>query len=214
MPAHVFDRMLATGLLPAPDPDGTWPATEVARFDAVLALAPRARSLERRVLLLHLSGFLPSLAARRAAALSLVDTIRPAARKMARVRQELDALAERARLGGPRLRRPRTYALPLAREQWRVVLEAANDELWQAEWQLAARYASILASIAQAEGLPDVDLPEEERLVLVLVTQLLRHPEVRRQVPLGEPVPRLPETRRTHAPVSGRYGPAGDPFDR
>lgn len=76
-----------------PDADGLWPESVVSRLDAVMEFGPRARSLERRVLLLHQAGYVPALAFRRVAAGSVVRTIRPGARKMTRVRHELDALA-------------------------------------------------------------------------------------------------------------------------
>jgi hypothetical protein len=223
IPARVFARLIATGLVPPPDVDGLWPATTIGRLDAVMALAPQARSFERRVLLLHQAGYMPALAARRAAASSVVRTIRPGARKMTRVRRELDALADRASLGGPAPRRPRTYALPLAQEKWVEVLDGADDLTWQGEWEMAARYAEILPSVARAAGLPAFAIPDEERIVLALVNLLLKHAEVRTLVPLGRPVSRFAVSRdreetgryrRTDAPDFDELVPARKDPDR
>lgn len=192
MPSHAFLRLVETGLLPQPGSDGRWPASVTERLDAVLELGGRVRSLERRVLLLHTVGFHPDVEHRRAAAIDVVRRIRPAARKMKQVRMALDVLAARASLGNPVPPRPRTYALPLAHEHWETVLRMAGEELWQREWELAARYAQILPAILRAANVrPLVDLPEEEWIVLALIDQLLRHEVVRQHVPLSPPVNRF-----------------------
>lgn len=94
----------------------------------------------------------------------------------------------RARLSGPSPRRPRTYALPLAQVNWVVVLDGADDVTWQAEGEMAARYAEILPSVARAAGLPELELPDEERIILVLMNLLLKYHEIRALVPLGRAV--------------------------
>ena len=99
----------------------------------------------------------------------------------------------------------------------------ASRRPWQAEWEVAGRYAEILPSVARARGLPQTEIPDEERIVLVLVNLLLRHEAVRALVPLPPPISRFgvavtrPETgayRSADAPVFDEVAPEGEPTDR
>jgi hypothetical protein len=201
MPRRTFDRLLETGLLNPPGPDGRWPASELGRIERVMELGRRGvRDLNRRVLLLPWEGpeFAVDLVHRRKATEELLKgDLRPAGRKMREVRRELDVLYRRtmAGLDWPAARKPRNYGMRLPQGLWWFTVQAADDPTLQGDYQLASFYAQILPNILRAEGIePEIGVPPEERLAFILVNLLLRHPEPRRAVGLAPlPVRRGPD---------------------
>lgn len=201
MPRRTFDRLVETGLIDPPGTDGRWPSSELDRIGKVMELGRQGvRDLNRRVLLLPWEGpeFAVDLGHRRKATEELLKSdLRPAGRKMREVRRELDFLHRRtmAGLDWPAARKPRNYGMHLPQALWWRVVEAADDETLQGDYQLASFYAQILPDLLHADGVePEIEVPPEERLAFILVNLLLRSPEPRRAVGLAPlPVRRGPD---------------------
>jgi len=190
MRAEAFQRWIDYGVLPPPDGDGKWPPEIWTRVDAAVALTPEARTLARRAFRLQLLGFEFPPAAARKASLNVLRRIRPPSGKMTQVRREYDAFARRARgitTGGHR-----SFRHPLAPERWSEPLRCARDSVFQRGFELAGRYARMAPDVALEAGVKQaLDIPYEERFVLLLVDQLLRDPFVRNKMKL-QPATNLP----------------------
>jgi hypothetical protein len=187
MPKRSLLRLIAVGLINEPGPDGFWDERELERMDAVIRLGERTRDLHRRVLLLPYEGFPVTPGHRRRAVVELLQSgLRPAAaRKMRRVRRELDLLHRRTMsgLGWPLPRRPRTFGIGIPKNKWSRAVEAVGLDTFAEQLQMAAFYAEILPSIAKAERLrSDIEVPTEERLALILVNLLLADDKARHAV--------------------------------
>lgn len=191
MRADAFQRWIDYGVLPPPDGDGRWSPDIWPRVDAAITLTQDARTLARRAFRLQLLGFpFPPAAARRAS-LDVLRRIRPPSGKMTQVRREYDAFASRAR--GHTTRKQQSFRHPLSPDRWPEPLRVARDTVFQREFELAGRYAEMAPAVAREAGVKQaLEIPYEERFVLLLVDQLLRDPFVRNKMEL-RPIEPLPQ---------------------
>jgi hypothetical protein len=183
MRAEAFQRWIDHGVLPPPDGDGRWSPDIWPRVDAAIALTKETRTLARRAFRLQLLGFpFPPAAARKASS-EVLRRIRRPSGKMTQVRREYDAFARRAR--GLTTRGHQSFRHPLSPERWSEPLCLARDSVFQREFELAGRYARMAPDVAREAGVKQsLEIPYEERFVLLLVDQLLRDPFVRNKMKL------------------------------
>jgi hypothetical protein len=193
MPAKAWDQWIAFGLIPSPGEDGRWVAEGLAeRIEEAKRLRTEARALPRRALLLQRNGFRVESAARRRAVIEVLRRVRPAARKMRRVRYELHELATRASQSRPP-RRPRSYGIGLPRADWVRAVQVTSAESFEETYAVAARWAEMMALPTASHGPAQVDLTFDERVSLLAAHLLVqgnaavRHALGLPEVPAGGP---------------------------
>jgi hypothetical protein len=174
MPAKAWDQWIAFGLVPPPGPDGRWIAEGLhERIKEAKRLEAEARALPRRALLLQRNGFRVESAARRRAVIEVLRRVRPAARKMRRVRYELHELATRASQSMPP-RRPRSYGIGLPKADWVRAVQATSGESFEETYAVAARWAEMMALPTASHGPAQVDLTFDERVSLLVAHLLIQ----------------------------------------
>jgi hypothetical protein len=180
-------------IIPAPDESGTWDSSVLDRVEHARRLEPEGRLLFRRALLLQRDGFPVSRRVRRRAVAEVLRKMRRKAHKVSQIIREASAMgpgpAVRPRRRDPTLLRP-----DVEPERWPAVVEAAPDDVFDSWYQWAGTFLPSLDAIARAKNVPQVEaIPYEERLSLLLLTQLLNDLRVRSS--LGLPPARSRQNR-------------------
>jgi hypothetical protein len=187
MPAKTWDQWVQFGLISAPGADGRWDEEVLTRVRVAQSLADRARALPRRALHLQREGHWVEPEARQRAVVEVLRRVRPAARKMRQVRQEVDSMARRIALR-PQTRRPRSFGIGLRRESWIDVVQGASVEEFDQAYAIAARLADAQPEAPETRKGRAISIPFDERASLLVVNLLLGQPTTRKRMSLP-PIP-------------------------
>ncbi len=164
-----FATYIAKGLLPDPG-EAVWTEEEIVpRFLRIHELEERARSLDRRVVILHLERYPVPPAKLRNAMAGMLPTITKPTRKMARI-----AAADRwfsATHGGSSSpgtteSLPADWRMPRVAE-WRGILRSADVDVFAHRLGFTQYYADLLRTVGKGTPHALDNLDPEEKLVLL-----------------------------------------------
>lgn len=169
-----FETYIAKGLLPDPGTESWIEEEIVPRFLRIHELEERARSLDRRVVILYLERYPVSAEKLRDAMIGMLPSIDRPVRKMQQImaagRWFAAAPGQGASVGqGEPL--PSDWK-PAKRSEWVEILRDADLDVFAQRLGIAQYYASLLAYFGK--GMPHAleDLDPEEKLVLLMIDYL------------------------------------------
>lgn len=169
-----FEIYITKGLLPDPELEPWAEQAIVTRFLRIHELEPRARSLDRRVVILYLERYPIPPEKLREAMIGMLPTISPPTRKMSRVAAAgqwfAAAQGEGSSLGKGDALPPSSK--PPKRSEWVEILRNANIDVFTHRLGITQYYASLLATFGKGTPHALDDLDPEEKLVLLMIEYL------------------------------------------
>lgn len=169
-----FETYIGKGLLPDPKVE-PWTEEEIVpRFLLVHELDSRARSLDRRVVILYLERYPVPPVKLRNAMVGMLPTIRTPARKMARITAAGRWFGATHGDGSPLGKSEMLPAdwQPPRPSEWPHILLVADPEVFAHRLGITQYYALLLATLGKGTPHALDDLDPEEKLVLLMIEYL------------------------------------------